>query len=81
MTESQVQKILEEILRQLAPEIKFSEIDSAKPLRDQVEIDSYDFYRLLTILEEKTGVRIPETKLRKLNSLSELIRSITDGGP
>lgn len=78
MTEDEVKKIIEESLKKVAPEVKFSDINLHAPLRNQVDIDSYDLYNMLARIETATRVRIPEANIREINTLSGLIGFIVE---
>jgi acyl carrier protein len=73
MTEPEIEKVISEAFHSVAPEITFSEIDLNKPLRTQVDIDSFDFYKLLLLIENSTGTKISERTLKELNCLADLI--------
>ncbi len=76
LNNEQVLQVLQKSFRQIAPEINFAEIDLNTALRDQVEIDSYDFYNLIVKVHEQTDVNVPDIELRKLNNLNELVKYI-----
>jgi acyl carrier protein len=76
MNAQEVKSILKIIFQQIAPEIDFEKIDATRPLRDQVEIDSFDFYRILLQLQEKTSVFVPDSKVPELKNLEELMSYI-----
>lgn len=81
MKEEEIKKIIQESLMKVAPEVRFSDIDLKKPLRNQVEIDSYDLSNMLARIEIATKVRIPEAKIREIDNLSALIQFIADQKP
>ena len=76
MTEPEIEKAISEAFHSVAPEITFSEIDLKKPLRTQVDIDSFDFYKLLVLIENSTRTKISERTLKELTCLSDLIHYI-----
>lgn len=76
MTEQQVQAEMKLIFRKIAPEIEFDRLDLSKPLRDQVEIDSLDFYNILVKLHEVTGVVVPDSVVIELPCLRDLIEYV-----
>lgn len=78
MTEQQVKNELMTIFRKTAPEVDFAAIDMSKPLRDQVEIDSYDFYNVIVKLHEVTGVNVPDSVMPELTCLQDLIRYVAE---
>ena len=78
MKEEVIRGFLLTIFHEIAPEIAFEKIDTGKPLRDQVEIDSFDFYRILVQINKKTGVNIPDSKISELANLDALIKFISE---
>lgn len=78
MTNQETKAIISKIFHSIAPEINFSEIDTARPLRDQVEIDSFDFYRIIVQIDQQTGVNIPDSKIAEFANLDELIKYVSE---
>jgi acyl carrier protein len=62
-----------DILRRIAPEIPPGGPDAARPLRDQVDLDSMDWLNFLVALHDKLGVDIPESDYAKLVTLDDLL--------
>lgn len=60
-------------LRKIAPEVEPDAIAPAKPLRDQVDLDSMDWLNFLQGLHAALGVDIPERDYAKLVTLDDLI--------
>jgi acyl carrier protein len=58
---------------ELAPEADFSHVDPAGSLREQLDLDSYDFLNLLVALHEQLGVDIPEADYAKVDGLDKLL--------
>lgn len=73
MTEEQVQQELKKIFKKVAPEIEFDLINLNRPLRDQVEIDSMDFYKILVEINKATRVNVPDSVILELQNLKDLI--------
>lgn len=59
-------------LATVAPEADLSVVDPRSPLREQLDLDSMDFLRLLQALEQRTGVTVPEADYRKVATLEGL---------
>jgi acyl carrier protein len=57
----------------VAPDIEFDALDLSQPLRDQVEMDSMDFYTVLVQVHKQMGVNVPDSVLMELNHLNALI--------
>lgn len=73
MKTQELNRILAEIFKEIAPEIDYSAINPEKSLRDQVEIDSYDFYRIIVKVAKQTGVNIPDSQLAQMRNLQDLV--------
>ena len=57
----------------VAPEADFAQLPAGENLREELDIDSYDFLSFLIWLNEDLGVEIPETDYEKLISLDDLV--------
>ncbi len=73
MTEAEIRAAIVSGLAQIAPEADFEELPAGENLREELDIDSYDFLSLLIGLNEDLGVEIPEEDYEKLVSLADLI--------
>jgi acyl carrier protein len=62
-----------ETLHRIAPELTPQELQPAKPLRDQVDLDSMDWLNFLVALHDRLGVDIPEADYTKLATFDDLI--------
>jgi acyl carrier protein len=67
-------------LTEVAPEIDPAALDHARPLRDQVELDSMDFLFFLTSLADRTGVEVAEGDYDQVRSLDDLVGYVRDRG-
>jgi acyl carrier protein len=61
MTDDRLRALVLQELQRIAPEVDGATLDPARPIREQVDIDSVDFLRLLVALHEATGVDVPES--------------------
>jgi acyl carrier protein len=69
MNREEIDRIVLELLGQVAPEAPLDSLDAHRPFREQFMFDSVDFLNFALKLEEKTGVRIPELDYPALSSL------------
>ena len=60
-------------LRQIAPEADIETLAPDADIRRSLEIDSFDFLRLLIGLNERLGVEIPERDYGELGTLKSLV--------
>lgn len=73
-----VRNSIEQVLSRIAPEADLEALDPDTPLRDQLDIDSFDFLRFIIGLHDALGVDIPETDYQQLTSLNQAIKYLTD---
>jgi acyl carrier protein len=59
-------------LKRIAPELEEGDLRPAKPLRDQVDLDSMDWLTFLVALHKRFKVEIPETDYKRLGTLDEI---------
>lgn len=69
-TPDQIRAAIFDVLGAIAPEVDPAAIDPEKPLREQVDIDSFDFLNVIIRLHETLGVDIPEQDYAKLLTLN-----------
>jgi acyl carrier protein len=77
MNRDAVKAEVKNIFHKIAPDIEFDLLDLSQPLRDQVEMDSLDFYNVLVQIHKKLGVNVPDSVLIELNNMDALIDYIT----
>ena len=70
MTQDEIKRAVLDALAGVAPEGDFDRLKPDRPLRDQLDIDSYDFLNVVIALHEKLGVDIPEADYQKLATLN-----------
>jgi acyl carrier protein len=82
VTREQVRRAIFETLAAIAPELDSASIAPDKPLREQVDLDSFDFLNVIIGLHQKLGVQIPEADYGRLLTLDGAVeylsRRITD---
>lgn len=64
---------VETLLRAIAPEIEPGTLAPARPLRQQVDLDSMDWLNFLVSLHDHFGVNIPEKDYAGLVSLDNVV--------
>lgn len=62
-----------ETLKSIAPEIDAAELVGAKPLRNQIDLDSMDWLNVIIGLHERFEVDIPETDYARLTTLDAIV--------
>jgi len=69
MTKEEVQKIVIDIIEEIAPDEDVSDIKPEVRLRDQLDLDSMDFLDIVMELRKQHGIEVPEEDYPKLASL------------
>ncbi len=73
MDDTTLRRTILATLRRIAPEVEPDAIEPARPLRDQVDLDSMDWLNFLQGLHGALGVDIPERDYAKLVTLDDLV--------
>jgi acyl carrier protein len=69
VTEQQAKDAFLAALAEVAPEVDPGEIDPARDLGEQLEIDSIDFLNLVVAVAQRTGVEVPESDYPQLRTV------------
>ena len=77
MTETEIQQVLFDAVRKIAPEADLRQLQPGENLREALDIDSFDFLNLLIGLREKLGVEIPEADYGRLTTMSDIVRYLS----
>ena len=73
MTREAVERAVLEALAAVAPEADLASLDRDRPLREQVDLDSYDYLNLMLELATRLGVDIPERDYPGISALRQLV--------
>ena len=71
MNDADIRRQVVAIIRSVAPEVEEGELLAARALREQVDLDSMDWLRVIVGVHEKLGVDIPEADYGRLRSLDD----------
>jgi acyl carrier protein len=69
MSDTDIRKIVEEELGNIAPEIDLAAVGPTADLREALDIDSMDFLNFVTAVHHRTAIDIPEIDYPKLVTL------------
>jgi len=69
MTDTDIRKVIQEELNNIAPEADLASVNPTADLREAVDIDSMDFLNFVIALHHRLGVDIPEIDYPKLVTL------------
>ena len=73
MNREDIRAALVEALSAIAPEGDYGTLRADRPLRDQLDIDSFDFLNVVIRLNDSLGVEVPEADYQKLATLDSSI--------
>jgi acyl carrier protein len=74
MNDTEIRKVLQEELANIAPEDDFKTLDPLADLREAIDIDSMDFLNFVISVHQRLGVDIPEIDYPKLVTLDGAVR-------
>lgn len=77
MDEPDIRRQVLEELQRIAPEVEADLLRGDRPLRNEVDLDSMDWLRLLSALHRRLGVNIPESDYQRLDSLDALVEYLS----
>ena len=84
MNREELRQAVLEALATVAPEMEPSTLRPDEPLREQLDIDSFDFLQSLIALDRKLSVSIPESDYGQLTTLDACVdylsRKLADQG-
>jgi acyl carrier protein len=72
-TREEIRQILFETITAIAPEVDPAALAPDKPLRPQVDLDSFDFLNVIIRLHERLGVDIPESDYGQLMTIEATV--------
>lgn len=78
MTKEELQSEIIKAILEIAPDVEADEIEVGENIQRSLEIDSFDFLKILTAMHEKTGVEVPEADYAKVGSVEEMANYFID---
>lgn len=73
ISDVEIQNKILSCLHKIVPEVDLQTLKKDQSLRDQVDIDSLDFTRLVVLFHEALGVDVPELDYPKLATLDSCL--------
>jgi acyl carrier protein len=73
MTAAEIREEILDILENIAPDEDLSQLDDARPFRDQLELDSMDFLDIVMELRKRHRIQIPEDEYSHLASMASTV--------
>jgi len=72
-TRESIRQVVVEAVHGVAPEADFSGVDVARSLREQLDLDSFDWLNVLIALHGALGVEVAEADYGKVDTLDALV--------
>ena len=80
MTEQEARAAVYAAIHQVAPDVDTDDLDESARLRQDLELDSLDFLRLIETIHESTNIDIPERDYSVIPTVIRLITYIAEHG-
>ena len=74
VTPEQVRATILDVLGGIAPELDPASLRPGEPLREQIDLDSFDFLNVLIALNERLGVEVPEKDYAAVQTLEGMVQ-------
>jgi acyl carrier protein len=74
MTDAELSRIIVGELRKVAPEATPETLPANQPIRESLDIDSFDFLNVLVGLSTALGVEVPEADYGQLTTMDAMVR-------
>jgi acyl carrier protein len=80
-TTEDLRRTVLDVIGTIAPEADTDTVDPDGDLRDQLDLDSFDFLNVLVELSERTGIEIPESDYDQVSTLNKVVAYIEPRQP
>ena len=81
MTQNAIRQAVMEALQDAAPGSELSTLQPGESLREQLDLDSFDFLNLLLRLHQRLGVEVAEADYDQVQTLDALVTYLTQRLP
>ena len=72
MNKDEIKSVIKKEILEVAPDVEEDEIKDNENIQRSLEIDSFDFLKILTYLNEELGVEVPEADYAKVDTLEKM---------
>ena len=72
MTKDEIKSTIIKNILEIAPDIEEDEIEPNENIQRSLEIDSFDFLKILTAMNEEVNVEVPEADYSKVDTLENM---------
>lgn len=72
MTKDEIKSAIIKNILEIAPDVEADEIEPNENIQRSLEIDSFDFLKILTAMNEQVGIEVPESDYAKVSTLESM---------
>lgn len=80
MNQQDARQAVETAIGEVAPDVEPEDLEGSARLRQDLELDSLDFLRLVEVIAEATGVDIPEADYPAVATVDGLVTYLAGHG-
>jgi len=80
VNEQDARQAVEAAIGKVAPDVEPEDLEDGARLRQDLELDSLDFLRLVEVIAESTGVDIPEADYPSVATVAGLVTYVAGHG-
>ena len=73
MTKQEIKSVIIRQILEIAPDIEENEIIDDENIQSSLDIDSFDFLKILTAMFEEIGVEVPESDYSQVDTLTNMV--------
>ena len=78
MNKDEIKSVIKKEILEVAPDVEEDEIEDNENIQRSLEIDSFDFLKILTYLNEELGVEVPEADYAKVDTLEKMMEYLLE---
>ena len=78
MNKDEIKRVIIKEILEIAPDIEEDEIEEDENIQRSLEIDSFDFLKILTSLNKELGVEVPEADYAKVDTLAKMTEYLVE---
>ncbi len=72
MNRNELQSLIKTVIVDIAPDAELDELSPDDDMRDELDLDSMDFFNIIIAVSKKTGVNIPESDYAQVLTLDAM---------
>ena len=73
MKKDEIKEVIVKNILEIAPDIEEDEIEPNENIQRSLEIDSFDFLKILTAMNKDVGIEVPEADYSKVDTLEHMV--------